>query len=290
MNKDRNINKKTLKKFLDILDKDIDIKSYISEFPDNQEILWQYVKIIESFKRLKNVYANCNFKEKSLKDIYLRARIENIEDQKKDFRKDRFFIRFRPAYFKPLIIFLGIIIFITFSSAGAIYASTYSVPGELLYPVKRTSENIRVILTPYRYENIIYLKMLNSRLNEADVLLNRDDFIDTVVLEKLVKDIDDTYDSCRNRNYFGADQNMQMQIKINAVKEGFKKRYGMQKKNTNGFSGSTINDIQDTTNFNTGAQDFKQDNSGSKDSEAGNNHSTNVYEQNKKSKQNQYGK
>lgn len=71
---------------------------------------------------------------------------------------------------------------------------------------------------------------LNSRLNEADIILNQGDFTDTTAVEKLITDIDDTYESCRNRNYLNANQNMQMQIRISTVKEGFKKRYGMQKK------------------------------------------------------------
>lgn len=280
-----------LTEFLNLLDKDIDIKSCLTEFLYDQESLEQYAGIMKGFENLKKIRTNDDIEEKSLKVIYLRARIENIEGQKKDFKKDMFFIRLRPAYLKPLVIFLGVFIFISFSFTGTIYASSDSVPGELLYTVKRTSENIQVALTPYKYEITIYLKMLNSRLSEADVILNQDDFADTMALEKLVTDIDDTYESCRNRNYLDANYNMQMQIRISAVKEGFKKRYGMQKKNTNDFSDQTLEDVQDTANSNTGTQGFEQDNSGNNNnSEAGNNNSSNAGEQNQKGKQSQYGK
>ncbi|MBN1298794.1 MAG: hypothetical protein JW997_03810 [Actinobacteria bacterium] len=291
MNKDKHINKKVLKKFIDLMDKDMDIDTCLFKFPDNQEILKQYGKIVEGVKNLKNIRTADDLEEKSLKDIYLRAKIENIEGRKKDFKKDMFFIRLRPAFLKPLLIFLGVFIFISFSFTGTIYASSDSVPGELLYSVKRASENIQVTLTPYRYENTIYLKMLDSRLSEADALLELGDFADTAALEKLVTDIDDTYESCRKRNYLDSDQDFNMQNRIRTVKEGFKRRYGMQGKNTDDFSGNTAEDIQDTDNAGTGDQDCKQDNTASTDNgKAENTNSSDNGEQNQKGKQNQYGK
>lgn len=292
MNKDKGINIKILKRFLNLIDKDMDMRKCVSELADNQDILRKYAQIIEDFKNLKNIRANNDFEEKSLKDIYLRSRIENIAEQKKDLKKDMLLFRLHPFYLKPLMIFLAVFVFLSFSFTGTIYASGNSVPGELLYPVKRASENIRITLTPYKYENIIYLKMLDSRLSEADILLNLSDFKDAAALENLVTDIDDTYKSCKNRNYLGSDQDVQMQIKISAVKEGFKKRYGIKIKNTDDFSGNNIiDDVQDTANFNEGAQDFEEDNPESNNnSEVGNKNSLNTGEQNQKGKQNQYGK
>ena len=291
MNKDKDINKKVLKEFLNLMDKDMDVKSCLSKFPEDRKSLEQYAAIIEGLKNLKNVRTSNDFEENSLKNIYLRSRIEKIESQKKDFKKDMFLIRLRPAYLKPLIIFLAVFIFISFSFTGTIYASSNSVPGELLYSVKRASEDVLLYLTPYKDENTIYIKMLNSRLREADIILNKDDFTDTKALEKLVLDIDNTYRSCINRNYFDENQDMQIQNRIGAVKEGFKKRYGIGKNNTSDFSDKTIKDVQNNANSNTGMQDFEKDSSQS-NNKCGevNNNSLNSGKQNQKNKHNQFGK
>jgi len=291
VNKNRNINKKVLNKFLNLMDKDVDIKACLSEFPGNHETLGHYAGIIKGLGNLKKISASGDVEEKSLKDVYLQARIENVEGQKKGFKRDMFLARLRPAFLKPLIIFLGVFIFISFSFAGTIYASTDSLPGEMLYTVKRASESIQVTLTPYRYEGNIYLKMLDSRLREADVILSLGDFTDTVALEKLAADIDDVYERCRNRNYLDLNKDMQMQTRIRAVKEGFKKRYGMNKNGANDFSGQDMEDTEDTANSGTGMQGFEQDDSGkNNNSEENDNNSPDDGEQNQKGKQNQYGK
>ena len=78
-----NINKKTLKKFLNLIDKGIDIDLCLSKFPNEYDNLKEYAVIISSLKNLKNIHADKDFKEKSLKDIYLQAKLENIKNNKK---------------------------------------------------------------------------------------------------------------------------------------------------------------------------------------------------------------
>lgn len=251
-NKNKKINKKILKKFFNLLDEDIDIKSCLSKFPDYQENLNQYAMIIRSFENLKKIYPNNDVEENSLKKIYALARVENIKNQKKETRKDISLLRLRPAYFKPVMIFVSIFIFMIFSFTGTIYASNTSIPGDLLYPVKRISENIQVTLTPYKYEKAIYLKMLNSRLSEAYIILSQSNIVDSEILEKLEKDIDDTYVSCRNRNYLDSDQERRLQNEINFIKEGFKKRYRIQRTNTNNYydNDNATEELKNTENSN----------------------------------------
>ena len=83
MKKYSNINKKTLKKFLNLIDKGIDIDLCLSKFPNEYDNLKEYAVIISSLKNLKNIHADKDFKEKSLKDIYLQAKLENIKNNKK---------------------------------------------------------------------------------------------------------------------------------------------------------------------------------------------------------------
>ena len=287
MNKDINVNKKILKKFLNLLDKGLDMETCLAQFPDQRENLKQYAAIIGTFKNLKNIRIDKDFEDNSLKDIYSRARIEHLKNREKISKKDAFLVRLRPVYFKPLVIFLGVFIFMSFSFAGTLYASESSIPGDTLYSLKRTSENIHVVFTPYKYEKKLYLKLLDKRLSEADSILSKTDYTDIVVAEKLLSDIDITYKKCRERKYLGADQDGHMQIRIRGIKEGFKNRYGMQEGSTINCPNQTLEEAQNTKSSSDTTETSKyQNNSGSSD----NNSSPNTGAQNQMGKQNQYGK
>ncbi|MBC8387638.1 MAG: hypothetical protein H8E13_06265 [Actinobacteria bacterium] len=82
MKKYSNIDKKTLTKFLNLIDKGIDIDLCLSKFPNDYDNLKEYAAIINSLKNLKNIHADKDFEEKSLKDIYLQAKLENINNKK----------------------------------------------------------------------------------------------------------------------------------------------------------------------------------------------------------------
>jgi len=228
VNNDKNVNKKVLKKFLNLLDKGLDMKTCLAHFPDERENLEHYIAIIGNFKNLRNIRVDKDFENNSLKGIYLRTRIENIKNREKISKKGGLLVRLRPAYLKPLVIFLGIFIFMSFSFAGTLYASESSIPGDTLYSLKRTSEGIHIAFTPYKYEKGIYLKLLETRLSEADSILNKTDYTNTAAAEKLMFDIDITYKKCLERKYLGADQNEHTQIRIKGIEEGFRYRYGMQ--------------------------------------------------------------
>jgi len=241
------INKKILKKFFTYLDYDRNIEEFLSRFPEPQtrKELQKYADIISDIRNLKNVRADDKFENYALRNIYSRTRIDNTEVQKEIPKKDTLLIRLRPAYLKPLAIFISVFIFISLSFAGTIYASEKSLPGETLYPVKRTTESIQIALTPYKYENDLYLKILDSRLNEAEIILNQTDFIDTVIVEELIAEIDDTYERCLSRNYFNTNQDRQVQMRIRGIKEVFKGKCGMQK-SSSPYPNQNFKDSNDT--------------------------------------------
>ncbi len=290
MNRDRKINKKVLKKFLNLIDKGVDVNTYLSKFPDEYDELKEYADIIKDFEDLKKTPINKDFEEQSLKNIYLKAKLENSENRKdseKTSKKDLLFIRLRPAYLKPLIIFFSVFIFMSFSFGGILYASEDSIPGDTLYTVKRASENLQLALTPYKYEKTIYLKMLDSRLNEAHIILSQVNFKDNVAVENLIKEIDDTYERCRNRNYLGSYEDEQLQNKIKIVKEQYRKRYKMRENNIDNLPDETKGNKQDaTTSSNVTIQDLGQNELGY----AENKNSSSQDGQNHDSKQNQYGR
>jgi len=233
VNKDTCVSKRVLKKFLYLLDKGMELESCLQKFPGEIDKLREYAQIINSFKNLKNIQVDKDFENKSLKDIYARARIEEYKKSEKVSKKDMFFIKFRPAYFKPLIIFLGVFILMSFSFGGTLYASESSLPGETLYNLKQASENIHVAITPDRYRGGLYLKLLEIRLNEASSILNKENFTDANAEDKLLSDIDITYKKCIEKNNLSVEQDSHMQMRIRGVKEGFKNKCKNQKDNGN---------------------------------------------------------
>lgn len=72
--------------------------------------------------------------------------------------------------------------------SGLSMAAQASVPGEMLWPVKRSLEKAEVTLTlsPVK-ETEIHLKHVDNRLNEIEKILNEDDAQDSAKKEKAVK-------------------------------------------------------------------------------------------------------
>lgn len=236
MHSEKQLNKKILKKFLKLLDNNGDIDTCLAQFKDHAEFKYlnqyvaQYAEIVKTFEKLKNIKISKDLEDNSLKDIYLKLKTENLKNTNKIPKKDKQLIMLRPAYIKPLVIFLSIFIFTSFSFAGTLYASESSIPGDKLYTFKRFSENIQVVFTPFKYEKVLYLKFLDKRLSEAKTILNNSTYNNEKAAEKLFSDLYDTYKKCHDRKYLDTDKEMQIQSKINEIEEGFRHRYGMKKR------------------------------------------------------------
>ncbi|MDD5660204.1 MAG: DUF5667 domain-containing protein, partial [Actinomycetota bacterium] len=263
-----------------------DVENYLDKFPNQRKELEEYADIIGSFNGLKNISADSEFENEALKEVYLRARVESLKNGKKIPKKDMVLLNLRPAYLKPLMIFIGVFILLTFSFTGTVFASENSVPGDVLYSVKRTSENIHLALIPLKYESGLYVKILDERLGEADIILDKDDFKDLMIAEKLVTDIDSVYKKCIERNYLDINQRDKIQRRIRGIKEGFRNKCKNQ--------GNDIGSSSDKDSGNHGlSHDYKniQDNSsGSHDSETGSSLGNFGSEDSKRNRNNQVNK
>jgi hypothetical protein len=292
VNKNININKKILKKFLNLLDKGLDIESCLKKFPDEREKLKEYAGIVSSFKNLKDIQVDKDFENKSLKNIYSRARIDYSKNLQRISKKDMLLIRLRPAYLKPLIIFLGAFIFMSFSFGGTLFASGSSLPGDTLYTLKRTSENIHIAVIPQNYKGEFYLKLLDKRLSEAESILGQPDYTNAIAADMLLSDIDYTYKQCRERNSLNANQDSHMQMRIRGIKEGFKNKGGIQKNSSNNCPNQTLEDgLNSTDSSSTSTKGLSLDNSENSSSNTTEHRSpSSSSQQNQTAKQNQFGK
>jgi len=228
LKRNTDINKKILKRFDKLLDSGAAIEECLEKFPLYKDELAAYASITRNLKYLQNIKPEKTVEDHCLKMVYLKSRISNIAGDKETLKRDAAFVRMRPAYLKPLVIFLGVFIFISFSFTGTIYASNDSLPGDTLYSVKRVSESIAVAFTPYKYERSIFLKMLDERLFEADMILNNPEYSNTEATEKLISDIDETFNSCCQRKYLGSESNTYFEERVRHMKEGLHNRYQMQ--------------------------------------------------------------
>ena len=98
MKNKRPLNQKILKRFLDLLDKGLDIDSCLELFGDYRDELKSYAEMIGRFEDLKELNLKEDYLKQNLRDIYANARIEILKDHNHISKKDLFLIRFRPAF------------------------------------------------------------------------------------------------------------------------------------------------------------------------------------------------
>ena len=170
MNKENNISdrKKEIifNKYISLINKGYSLKYCETKFKKYKSILEEYLPIIERIKKLKRNNISNTFSQNTLNRIYNDKSIKDIQTPYKSKTNKTH------AILKPAIIFLSVFIFFSFSFTGIAFASQGSLPGEFLYPVKRTAENIKLFIYPESKKNIIHYELLNNRLNEAKLLTN----------------------------------------------------------------------------------------------------------------------
>lgn len=96
------------------------------------------------------------------------------------------------------------------SSAGVALAARQSLPGDGLYPVKRSLERARAQLTPTRYTAELELIFLDRRVAELEQLLAAD----RSVPEGITEEIADSFDELQNNPSVQVSQEVQNHLAI----------------------------------------------------------------------------
>ncbi len=236
---------KILRLFLVQVDKGLSIEESLNSFPDYRNEILSYLELIGRLNDLKRIEPGREFTEKVLKRVYIDSKTETIAGDRCESRTVLALSRFRPAFLRPVIIFVSILVFITFSFAGTIYAASDSVPGDTLYTMKRIAEDVQVLITPYSEEGKLYEKLLERRMNEADTLLSAGDTPEIEIIESLVNDIDYTYGKCRQHGCFNTDENLLVYERVQRIKKSYFNEHNAGKYNKNENKSSNSNESED---------------------------------------------
>jgi hypothetical protein len=230
MNKEKNISdrKKEIifNKCINLINKGYSFKYCEIKFAKYKSILEEYFPIIERIKKLRRNDLSNESLQNVLNKIY---NDKSIQDIQTSYKSKIYRTR---AILKPAIIFLSVFIFFSFSFVGIAYASQNTIPGEFLYPVKRSAENIKLFIYPESKKNVIHFELLNNRLNEARLLIDSDT-IEKTITNNLIEEVDKEFNQCKKYNYFGDKSEKQIKDLINDIKDKYKGKFNKEK-NQNG--------------------------------------------------------
>jgi anti-sigma-K factor RskA len=79
----------------------------------------------------------------------------------------------RPVWRRGMALALAAVIMAALVLSSAVGTSASSVPGDLLYPLKRTAEHVRLALTPDEQQGELHVELAQQRLYELKVVQER---------------------------------------------------------------------------------------------------------------------
>ncbi|MHB1376921.1 MAG: DUF5667 domain-containing protein [Candidatus Humimicrobiaceae bacterium] len=220
------VEEKIINKFISLLDKGYDTEYCFNKFPffkPYRREIDLYLDALNKIKDFKSIEPSENFKKDTLKKIYQNTQsTENNYLQKNMvFNKSS---KLKRPFFKPVITFISTFLFLTFSYTGAVFASENSIPGDILYNVKISAENIQTSFTPYSKQGPLHFRFSNRRMGEAIIILNKNINISDEEMNNLLKSIDLEFQKCNEHHYLNNQESETLNNEINGIKTQTQKR------------------------------------------------------------------
>jgi len=212
---------------LKLISKGYSVQYCLKKYSRYKDILEEYFSTVKHLENLKNVKPeDINIAER-LNKIYSSVKDSTEPDTNKIKREPAAygFVR-RASILKPALVFAAVLVIMIFSFTGTIYASQDSLPGENLYPVKKTAENIQLFFYPESKKGQLHFKLLNNRIYEADSLMESGSDSDMELVEQLLLEIDEEYYQCKKFNFFKSGNEEETTTAINNIKNKYSSRYG----------------------------------------------------------------
>lgn len=226
---------KIIYKCLILMEKGHSLDECISRFKGHRDEIKEYFKTIENIKSLEVIMPEKDFCENSLAQIMGEAkRREIIFSEKADAAAT--IKRSRPGtkkrlLLRPAMIFLVFLILSVFSFSGTLFASQETVPGQVLYPLKKSFEGFKLIIYPESQKDDLHFQFLNNRIDEANTLLESEGSDVDILVNDLIIEIDMEYQMCKQFNCFPTRDEDQILNSINTIKSRHRNRMGMDQDN-----------------------------------------------------------
>jgi hypothetical protein len=172
----------------------------LKKYSRYKDALEEYFKAIKYLKDLKNIRPKEINIKSSLNKIYKSAKDKPDKDIIKSKTAAPYSGR-RISLLKLAVVFTMVLVVLIFSSAGTVYASQDSLPGENLYVVKRAAESVQLFFYPESKKWQLHFKLLNNRIYEADSLIKTGQEGNMELIKELLLEIDEEYSQCKKYNF-----------------------------------------------------------------------------------------
>ena len=220
---------KVIYKCLMLMEKGHSLDECISRFKGHRDEITEYFKTIKNIKGLEVIMPEKDYQKNGLTQIMGEAkRREMISSEKADAAAA--IKRSKPGakkrlLLRPAMIFLVFLVVSVFSFSGTLFASQETVPGQVLYPLKKSFEGFRLIIYPESQKDYLHFQFLNNRIDEANILLESDKSDADVLVDDLIIEIDMEYQMCRQYNCFSTRDEDSVINSINNIKNRYRSRY-----------------------------------------------------------------
>ena len=226
---------KIIYKCLMLMEKGYSLDYCINRFEDYRDEINEYFKTIKKIRGLEAIVPEKDYRKNSLAQIIGEAKRRGaVSSEKADAAavikqstpgtKKRLLLR-------PAMIFLVFLVLSVFSFSGTLFASQETVPGQVLYPLKKSFESFKLIVYPENQKDYLHFQFLNNRIDEADILLESDGSGADSLIDDLIIEIDMGYRMCKQYNCFSTRDEDQVLNSINSIKSRHRNRMGMDQDN-----------------------------------------------------------
>lgn len=274
---------KIFNKCINLIEKGYSIEYCLERYSGYREELEEYFDAAKELGKIREVKPDSEYMNASLKKIYASS-VEAPEVKVPETGR----VRMGPAILKPALIFLAVFILASFSFVGTAYAAQDSIPGEVLYPVKRSAESIKLMVYPESMKGSLHYQFLNNRISEADILLETSESPDDEVIGKLLEEADGEFRECRRYGYFNGHSEQNIEETMKRVRQKYQNRCMEKHEQKNGAEeGKTQNGseyFQEENNFRNGEKNYMDETGGS--SSGNQNNMDNQHEQKEYEQQN----
>jgi hypothetical protein len=237
-----------------LIEKGYGLEYCLERFKGFEKDIREYFSIAEDLKKLKQAAPSKKFTKNSLDSIIAIAKAREVSEADPTVR-----IPPRRLLLRPAMIFIIFIVISVFSFSGTLFASQESMPGETLYPLKRSFESFQLAIYPEGMKGDLHLKFLGNRISEAEILLDAGDEADPLLIEELISDMDRQHRACNQYNCIDPVNEDDIQDSINSIRNRYHKRFG--KDSSTGQEGTNKhgNNEADSNGDSTGHNQSKGD-------------------------------